>query len=94
MPPTKKITLNSSDGETFDVVEAVALQSQIIKRMTDDDRIDNGIPISIVTGKILAKLIEDCKKMIGPQRAWDAEFVKVHQAVLPILVMDPFLFGL
>ncbi|RWR93320.1 SKP1 component [Cinnamomum micranthum f. kanehirae] len=94
MPPTKKITLKSSDGETFDVDEAVALQSQTIKRMTEDDRIDNGIPLSNVTGKILTKVIEDCKKMIGPRRAWDAEFVKVDQAVLPILVMDPLLFGL
>ncbi|RWR97856.1 SKP1 component [Cinnamomum micranthum f. kanehirae] len=85
MPPTKKITLKSSDGETFDVDEAVALQSQTIKRMTEDDRIDNGIPLSNVTGKILTKVIEDCKKMIGPRRAWDAEFVKVDQAVLPIL---------
>ncbi|RWR80058.1 SKP1 component [Cinnamomum micranthum f. kanehirae] len=94
MPPTKKITLKSSDGETFDVDEAVALQSQTIKRMIEDDRIDNVIPLSNVTGKILAKVIEDCKKMIGPRRAWDAEFVKVDQAVLPILVMDPFLFSL
>ncbi|RWR97826.1 SKP1 component-like protein 1 [Cinnamomum micranthum f. kanehirae] len=53
--------------------------------MTEDDRIDNGIRLSNVTGKILTKVIEDCKKMIGPRRAWDAEFVKVDQAVLPIL---------
>ncbi|RWR85003.1 SKP1 component [Cinnamomum micranthum f. kanehirae] len=91
MPPTKKITLKRSDGETFDVDEAVALQSQTIKRMIEGDRADNGIPLSNVTGKILAKVIEDCKKMIGPRRAWDAEFVKVDQAVLPILVMDPCL---
>ncbi|RWR97082.1 SKP1 component-like protein 1 [Cinnamomum micranthum f. kanehirae] len=60
-------------------------RSQTIKRMIEDDRIDNGIPLSNVTGKILAKVTEDCKKMIGPRRAWDAEFVKVDQAVLPIL---------
>ncbi|RWR85035.1 SKP1 component [Cinnamomum micranthum f. kanehirae] len=89
MPPTKKITLKRSDGETFDVDEAVALQLRTIKRMIEGDRADNGIPLSNVTGKILAKVIEDCKKMIGPRRAWDAEFVKVDQAVLPILVMDP-----
>ena len=89
MPPTKKITLKRSDGETFDVDEAVALHSQTIKRMLEGDRANNGIPLSNVTGKILAKVIEDFKKMIGPRRAWDAEFVKVDQAVLPILVMDP-----
>ncbi|RWR93319.1 SKP1-like protein 1B [Cinnamomum micranthum f. kanehirae] len=58
MPPTKMITLKSSDGETFDVDEAVALQSQTIKRMTEDDRIDHGIPLSNVTGKILARSTE------------------------------------
>ncbi|RWR97761.1 hypothetical protein CKAN_02721500 [Cinnamomum micranthum f. kanehirae] len=94
MPTTKKITLKSSDGETFNVDEAVALQSQTIKRMTEANRIGNGIPLSNVTRKMLAKVIEDCKKMICPRRAWDAEFVKVDQAVLLILVMDPFLFGL
>ena len=102
MASMKKITLKSSDGETLDVDEAVALQSQIIKHMIEDDCADNGIPLPNISGKILAKVIEYCKKHVEMPKdaddrateeelkAWDAEFVKVDQAMLfdLILVMD------
>ena len=85
------ITLKSSDGETFEVSEAVAIESQTIKHMIEDDCADNAIPIPNVTGKILAKVIEYCKKHVEAAAAstssdkkgsevdlksWDAEFVK------------------
>ncbi|RZC86490.1 hypothetical protein C5167_030570 [Papaver somniferum] len=85
------VTLKSSDGETFDVEESVALQSQTIKHMIEDDCADNGIPLPNVTSKILAKVIEYCKKHDGDAdekkkddelKNWDAEFVKVDQATL------------
>ncbi|KAK4771533.1 hypothetical protein SAY87_032065 [Trapa incisa] len=53
-----KIILRSSDGETFEIDEVVALQSQTIKHLIEDDCADNGIPLPNVISKILAKVIE------------------------------------
>ncbi|KAI3864417.1 hypothetical protein MKX03_007772 [Papaver bracteatum] len=57
MSTSKMVTLKSCDGETFDVKESVALQSQTIKHMIEDDCADNGIPLPNVTSKILAKFV-------------------------------------
>ncbi|XP_011075000.1 SKP1-like protein 1A [Sesamum indicum] len=61
---SKKITLRSSDGEVFEVEEAVAIESQTIKHMIEDDCADNVIPLPNVTGKILSKVIEYCKRHV------------------------------
>ncbi|KAG6644661.1 SKP1-like protein 1B [Carya illinoinensis] len=100
MSSGRKIALRSSDGETFEVDEAVALESQTIKHMIEDDCADNGIPLPNVTSKILSKVIEYCKKHVeAPKaedraasldedlKAWDAEFVKVDQATLFELIL-------
>ncbi|KAB2632989.1 SKP1-like protein 1A [Pyrus ussuriensis x Pyrus communis] len=99
MSSERKITLKSSDGETFEVDEAVALMSQTIKHMVEDDCADNGIPLPNVTSKILAKVIEYCRKHVEAAKpeerasvdedlkAWDAEFVKVDQATLFDLIL-------
>ncbi|KAG9131285.1 hypothetical protein Leryth_006151 [Lithospermum erythrorhizon] len=98
----KKITLKSSDGEDFEIDESVALQSQTIKHMIEDDCVDNSIPLPNVTSKILSKVIEYCKKHVeanGPDsttaataaddelKAFDADFVKVDQATLFDLIL-------
>ncbi|CAM8938350.1 unnamed protein product [Rhodiola kirilowii] len=93
----KKITLLSSDGESFIVDEIVALESQTIKHMVEDDCADNGIPLPNVTSKILAKVIEYCKKHVeavkdeggagDDLKAFDSEFVKVDQATLFDLIL-------
>ncbi|RDX70496.1 SKP1-like protein 1B, partial [Mucuna pruriens] len=98
MSSARKITLKSSDGEAFEVDEAVALESQTIKHMIEDDCADSGIPLPNVTSKILAKVIEYCKKHVeaaNPDekpsdedlKAWDADFVKVDQATLFDLIL-------
>ncbi|KAK7252984.1 hypothetical protein RIF29_37330 [Crotalaria pallida] len=99
MSDSKKITLRSSDGEVFEVDEAVAVESQTIKHMIEDDCAANGIPIPNVTGKILAKVIEYCKKHVEAAGAsedkphdeelkgWDSDFVKVDQATLFDLIL-------
>ncbi|XP_027346110.1 SKP1-like protein 1A [Abrus precatorius] len=98
MASTKKITLKSSDGEAFEVEEAVALESQTIKHMIEDDCADSHIPLPNVTSKILAKVIEYCKKHVEANnsdekpseedlKAWDADFVKVDQATLFDLIL-------
>ncbi|CAL1410229.1 unnamed protein product [Linum trigynum] len=99
----KKFTLRSSDGETFEVEEAVAVESQTIKHMIEDDCADSEIPLPNVTSAILAKVIEYCRKHVesgadkekdklttSPDEAlktWDADFVKVDQNTLFDLIL-------
>jgi S-phase kinase-associated protein 1 len=95
-----KFTLQSYDGETFEVDEAVALKSQTIKYLIEDGCANNTIPIPNVTGKILAMIIEYCKKHVEAEaassdekpseddlKAWDADFMKIDSATLFELVI-------
>ncbi|CAL5083416.1 unnamed protein product [Urochloa decumbens] len=59
---TTMITLISSDNERFEVTEATATLSQTIRHMIEDGCTDGGVPLPNVTSKILAKVIEYCKK--------------------------------
>ncbi|BFG21262.1 hypothetical protein CerSpe_075360 [Prunus speciosa] len=93
----KKITLKSDDGEIFMVEEAVAMQSQTIKHMMEDNCADGVIPLPKVTSNILAKVIEYCRKhneevADGENKEdilkkWDTEFMKVDQVTLFHLIM-------
>ncbi|KAI3804030.1 hypothetical protein L1987_32198 [Smallanthus sonchifolius] len=95
---SKVIVLKSSDGETFEVEEAVALESQTIKHMIEDDCADTVIPLPNVTSKILSKVIEYCKKHVETPKteekateddlkSFDAEFIKVDQGTLFDLIL-------
>nr|AAT12490.1 Skp1/Ask1-like protein [Zantedeschia hybrid cultivar] len=100
---SKKLTLKSSDGEVFEVEETVAMESQTIRNLIEDDCTADGVPLPNVTGRILAKVIEFCKKHVeiaalkadeGVDRAadeelkvWDADFVKVDQTTLFDLIL-------
>nr|XP_016493547.1 PREDICTED: SKP1-like protein 1A [Nicotiana tabacum] len=95
----KMIVLKSSDGETFEVEESVAVESQTIKHMIEDDCADTSIPLPNVTSKILAKVIEYCKRHVDAAsktedkaveddlKAFDADFVKVDQSTLFDLIL-------
>ncbi|KAK2378942.1 SKP1 protein 1B [Trifolium repens] len=97
MSSTRKITLKSSDGESFEVDKAVALELQTIKHMIEDNCADvNEIPLPNVTSKILINVIEYCKKHLEVARSeedkscsnendlkvWDADFIKVDNDTL------------
>ncbi|KAE8719135.1 SKP1-like protein 1B [Hibiscus syriacus] len=94
---SKKIMLRSSDGEAFEVEEVVAVESQTIKHMIEDDCADSEIPLPNVTSQILSKVIEYCKKHVDAAakeknsedeiKAWDADFVKVDQNTLFDLIL-------
>ncbi|XP_042455427.1 SKP1-like protein 1 [Zingiber officinale] len=58
----KTIKLISGDGEMFEVEEAVAFQSNIIKSLADEDNADDCIPLPRVDSQILSKVLEFCRK--------------------------------
>lgn len=98
---SKMIVLKSSDNETFEGEEAVAIESQTIKHVIEDDSAKTTIYLK-VSNKILAKVIEYCKKHVTSRKShnesnkiaedaglesFDAEFVKVNQEVLLDLIL-------
>ncbi|XP_006305612.2 SKP1-like protein 18 [Capsella rubella] len=91
MSSGNKIVLTSSDGESFEIDEAVARQFQIVAHMIEDDCAGKAIPIENITGEILALVIEYGKMHVGEAGKteededeeakkkldeWDAEFVE------------------
>ncbi|XP_004304041.1 PREDICTED: SKP1-like protein 4-like [Fragaria vesca subsp. vesca] len=97
----KMLTLKSEDGEVFEIEETVAVQSQTIKHMVEDDCADNAIPLPNVKGPILARVIEYLKKHVADAednkeskkedveslKKFDDEFLKVDQSVLFDLIL-------
>jgi S-phase kinase-associated protein 1 len=90
----KKVTLRSSDGQTFEVEEAAAKASQTIKGMIEDGYTGSVIPVPNLTGPVLACVIEYFKKHGQPSdggptapqeleiKDWDAKFVAVDNDTL------------
>ncbi|XP_052201209.1 uncharacterized protein LOC127807413 isoform X6 [Diospyros lotus] len=89
---TRKVILKASDDVVFEIDEAVAFQSVVIKFAIEDCH-DNYIRLPNVTSKILEKVIDYCKRHLEAEEspyqqarddleAFDAEFVKVDQATL------------
>ncbi|MFS8025377.1 putative S-phase kinase-associated protein [Helianthus anomalus] len=99
MSSQKTIVLKSSDGETFEVEEVVALESQTIKHMIEDDCANTTIPLPNVTSMIISKVIEYCKKHVESAKNedkktaeedlknFDSEFVKVDKDTLFDLIL-------
>ena len=71
------ITLKSSDDETFDINEVMVVELQAIKHMMEDECEDNAISVSNVTDKILAKVIEYCKKHVESGKTEEQEAVMI-----------------
>lgn len=79
----KMIALKSNDGETFEIEEVVALQSETIKHMVGDGSTDNAILLPEVDGATLGKVLEYCNRHVNKDKeadalkAWDKDYVKV-----------------
>ncbi|KAL2476990.1 SKP1-like protein 12 [Forsythia ovata] len=58
----KMVVLRSSDQVIFEIDESVAFHSQLIKNAIEDDCAEPAIHVPNVTSKILAKVIEYCKR--------------------------------
>ncbi|KAG5572024.1 hypothetical protein H5410_061790 [Solanum commersonii] len=55
---TKLLTLKTCDGNEFVLNEAIAVRSQTIKNMVEDDCVSNVIPLPNVHSKTMTKVIE------------------------------------
>ncbi|KAA8534426.1 hypothetical protein F0562_031943 [Nyssa sinensis] len=90
----RELKLKSSDNEEFRVKESIAVQSEMIKNMVEDDCAANTIPLPNVNSKTLAMVIEYWKKHANQKASeddlnlnkFDSEFVKKDKTVLFDLV--------
>lgn len=98
----KVTTLMSSDGHILPVEEAVIVELRAIHRHLPAAG-DAAIPISQITGEILAKIIDYCRKHNDHKlnrlrdeeiSAWDRRFVDVDEKILFELLVVRFLFRL
>ncbi|KAI3854351.1 hypothetical protein MKX03_030716 [Papaver bracteatum] len=83
--PAKMITLKSSDEQFFVLERTSALQSDTLKNMIAVKETENlVIPLTTITGSILAKVIEYCNKHAEietsdeDKKIWDAKFGNIH----------------
>lgn len=97
---SNKIVLTSSDGDSFEIDEAVARESHTIAEMLDAGCAGE-IPLQNVTGKILDKVIDYCKTHVeaGPifeedeeeakkkLKIWKAEFMRVDLETISELIL-------
>ena len=88
----------SSDGEMFEIEKAVVMESETIKNFIKDVPDITRIPIPKVSGKILAMVIQYCKKHVDSANSnekpseddlkkWDTEFIQLEQPILLDLIL-------
>ncbi|KAH0773779.1 hypothetical protein KY290_010916 [Solanum tuberosum] len=81
------------DGKELVLDEAIAIRSQAIKKMAEDDCVSNIIPLPNVHSKTMTKLIEYWKKYseegvsIDMLIDFDKAFVNVHHSILYDLIL-------
>ncbi|KAL5207271.1 hypothetical protein ABZP36_031706 [Zizania latifolia] len=96
----KMIVLISGDGERFELPEAAAKLSEMVLHMIEDGCAYPAIPLPVVDGVTLAKVVEYCTKHAAPSsgaaasererltlKAFDAEFIDDVDAVTLFDVM-------
>ncbi|CAI9118545.1 OLC1v1020132C1 [Oldenlandia corymbosa var. corymbosa] len=99
----KMIVLKSSDGQRFEIEESVAVQSQLIKGMIEEDCVGHReISLKRVKSDILAKVVDYLNRHYGScgsgsesseeaaaedLNSFDSEFVKVDHPVLFDLIL-------
>ncbi|MCL7044797.1 hypothetical protein MKW94_020936 [Papaver nudicaule] len=93
--PAMTITLRSSDEQIFVIEETIALQSKSLERMIADNETGNiVIPLTTITGNILARVIEYCNKHAEVETSdedkqiWDAQFMNVDISTHTQLLFD------
>ncbi|XP_049344126.1 SKP1-like protein 1B [Solanum verrucosum] len=90
---TKFLTLKTCDDKKFVLDEAIAVRSQTIKNMVEDDCVSNVIPLPNVDSKTMSKVIEYWKKHSeeGVSKDmlmdFDNAFVKVHHSIFFLVVL-------
>ncbi|XP_006347116.1 SKP1-like protein 11 [Solanum tuberosum] len=90
---TKLLTLKTCDGKEFVLDESIAVRSQTIKNMVEDDCVSNVIPLPNVHSKTMTKVIEYWKKHSEEDVSkdmlleFDKAFVKVHHSILHALIL-------
>jgi len=95
----KMVTLQSCDGEIFEVEKAVAFISKFLKMMIEGEeergKTETTIPVRNVSGKILKMVIPYCEyhhshaaESADTLKFWDTEFVK------PLVDDPPTLYAL
>ncbi|KAH0686022.1 hypothetical protein KY285_016564 [Solanum tuberosum] len=90
---TKFLTLKTCDDKKFVLNEAIAVRSQTIKNMVEEDWVSNVIPLLNVGSKTMSKVIEYWKKHSeeGVSKDmlmdFDNSFVKVHHSILQVLIL-------
>lgn len=103
MADDDQVTLQSNDGQGFQVEVRVAKMSITVKNAIEDAGIEHAIPLPNVSGKILVKVVEYCKhhvddpvvvsedktneKRTDDITDWDASFCDVDQATLFDLIL-------
>lgn len=102
MTDSEKVTLVSSDNESFEVDQAVAEESETIKNLLADTSDDSMVPLMNVRGSILSKVITYCKYQVEARETDDQgrvrktadeikrfkkDFVDVEKSVLFELIL-------
>lgn len=87
------VKLKSSYNKTFEVEEAVAVQSETLENMVDEGCANDTIPLPNVSGKILEMVLGWCKKHVDETvtgdelNKYEADFLDPDQEVLYGLLM-------